>query len=46
MKKFKILAAITGIGLIGIKSSIFCVDPGEKALIIDNFEGLKQKIYG
>ena len=40
MKKFVIIA-IAGIALIGIRSSIFFVNPGEKALIMDNFEGVK-----
>jgi prohibitin 1 len=46
MNKFGSLATIAGIALIGIQSSIYCVDPGEKALIMDNFQGLKQKVYG
>ncbi len=46
MNKLGTFATIAGLTLIGFQTSIYCVDPGEKALIMDNFAGLKQKVYG
>lgn len=46
MSKFANLAIVAGIASLGLYSSIYCVDPGERALIMDNFYGLKQNVYG
>jgi hypothetical protein len=45
MNKFGSLATILGLGIVGLQSTIYTVDPGEKALIMDNFQGLKQQVY-
>lgn len=46
MKKYGSLIALAGVAFLGIQSSIYCVDHGEKALIMDIFQGLKKKVYG
>jgi prohibitin 1 len=46
MNKLGNLATLAGLVSVGLYSSIYCVDPGEKALIMDNFYGLKQTVYG
>lgn len=46
MNKLGSLATIAGIGLIALNASIYTVDPGEKALIMDKLAGLKQNVYG
>lgn len=46
MNKFGSFATIAGIGLMALNASIYTVDPGEKALIMDKLAGLKQNIYG
>jgi len=46
MNKLANLATIAGMVSMGIYTSIYVVDPGEKALIMDNFYGLKQTVYG
>ena len=45
MNKFETFATVAGLVMVGLQSSIYTVDPGEKALIMDNFQGLKQKVY-
>jgi prohibitin 1 len=34
-----------GAVLLGINRCIYTVDPGERALIMDNFSGLSPKVY-
>lgn len=46
MNKLSSFATIFGIGLVALNSSIYTVDPGEKALIMDKLKGLKQNVYG
>ena len=46
MNKFGSFSTIFGLGLIALNSSIYVVDPGEKALIMDKLQGLKQTVYG
>jgi regulator of protease activity HflC (stomatin/prohibitin superfamily) len=46
MSKFGTFATIAGLGLIGLNSCVYTVDPGEKALIMDKLSGLKQNVYG
>lgn len=46
MNKLGSLATVFGIGLVALNSSIYTVDPGEKALIMDKLKGLKQNVYG
>jgi uncharacterized protein YcgL (UPF0745 family) len=45
MNKIGSFATIAGLVMVGLQSSIYTVDPGEKALIMDNIQGLKQKVY-
>jgi regulator of protease activity HflC (stomatin/prohibitin superfamily) len=46
MNKFGNLAIFAGLAFAGLQASLYSVDPGERALIMDNFTGLKQKVYG
>lgn len=46
MNKIGSLATLFGIGLVALNSSIYTVDPGERALIMDKLQGLKQNVYG
>ena len=46
MNKIGSLATFFGLGLVALNSSIYTVDPGEKALIMDKLQGLKQNVYG
>ena len=46
MNKFANLSVLGGLLFVGLQSSLYSVDPGERALIMDNFTGLKQKVYG
>jgi hypothetical protein len=46
MKKFKFLAPIITLGILGLYSSIYKVNSGEKALLFDRYQGLKPAIYG
>ena len=46
MNKLSSFATVFGIGLVALNSSIYTVDPGEKALIMDKLKGLKQNVYG
>lgn len=46
MNKLGSLATIAGIGLMALNASVYTVDPGEKALIMDKLAGLKQSVYG
>jgi regulator of protease activity HflC (stomatin/prohibitin superfamily) len=39
------LLTAAGVGLVALSNCIFLVDPGEKALIMNNFTGLKQKVF-
>lgn len=41
MSKIGSFATIAGFALMGINASIFVVDPGEKALIMDKVNGLQ-----
>ena len=41
MSKFGSLATFAGIALMGINASLYVVDPGEKALIMNKFGGLR-----
>lgn len=43
--KFANLLGIGGLLLVGASNCIYLVDPGEKALIMNNFTGLSQKIF-
>ena len=43
--KFSQLLTLGGIGLITASNCIFLVDPGEKALIMNNLTGLKKKVF-
>lgn len=46
MNKLSSFATIFGIGLVALNSAVYTVDPGEKALIMDKLQGLKQTVYG
>ena len=46
MNKLGNLSFIGGVLFVGLQSSLYTVDPGERALIMDNFAGLKQTVYG
>ena len=39
------LAVLAGAALVGLSNFIYQVDPGEKALIMNNFTGLEKKVY-
>ena len=39
------LAMVAGAALVGLSNFIYQVDPGEKALIMNNFTGLERKVY-
>lgn len=41
MSKIGTFATIAGFALMGLNASIYVVDPGEKALIMDKLSGLK-----
>lgn len=43
--KLSQLLTLGGVGLLTLANSIYLVDPGEKALIMNNLSGLKQKIF-
>lgn len=45
MNKLSSFATIFGIGMVALNSAIYTVDPGEKALIMDKLQGLKQDVY-
>ena len=45
VNKITNLAMLAGIALVGLNSFIYQVDPGEKALIMNNFTGLEKKVY-
>lgn len=40
------LAIVGGLVLMVVPNCLFVVDPGEKALIMNNFSGLGAKVYG
>ena len=40
VNKITNLAMLAGVALVGLSSFIYQVDPGEKALIMNNFTGL------
>lgn len=44
--KFANLLAVGGLLLMGASNCVFLVDPGEKALIMNNFTGLRAKVIG
>jgi regulator of protease activity HflC (stomatin/prohibitin superfamily) len=44
-QRFGQLLTIGGVALFGLSSCIYVVDPGEKALIMNNITGLRQKVY-
>lgn len=46
LNKLGNLSFIGGILFAGLQASLYSVDPGERALIMDNFTGLKQTVYG
>lgn len=43
--KLSQLLTLGGVGLLTLANSIYLVDPGEKALIMNNLSGLQQKIF-
>jgi prohibitin 2 len=43
--KFSATLTAIGFGMVVLSKSLYLVDPGEKALIMNNLSGLKQKIY-
>lgn len=46
MNKLSSFATIFGIGIVALNSAVYTVDPGERALIMDKLQGLKQNVYG
>jgi prohibitin 2 len=44
--KYGNLATLGGLMLLGASSCYYIVDPGEKALIMNNLTGLRSKVYG
>ena len=44
-QRFSNLFMLGGISLAALSSCIYVVDPGEKALIMNQLSGLKQKVY-
>jgi prohibitin 2 len=43
--KFSATLTAIGLGMVVLSKSLYLVDPGEKALIMNNLSGLRQKIY-
>jgi hypothetical protein len=43
--KFSHLLTLGGIGLLTAANCIYLVDPGEKALIMNNLTGLKKNVF-
>lgn len=43
--KFSATLTAIGLGMVVLSKSLYLVDPGEKALIMNNLSGLKRKIY-
>ncbi len=39
------LLTLGGVAMVTLSSCIYVVDPGEKALIMNQVSGLKQKVY-
>ena len=44
-QRFSNLFMVGGLSLAALSSCIYVVDPGEKALIMNQLSGLKQKVY-
>jgi len=44
--KYSSLFTLGGLALVGASSCYYIVDPGEKALIMNNLTGLRTKVYG
>ncbi len=43
--KFSQLLTFAGVGLLTAANCIYLVDPGEKALIMNNLTGLKKNVF-
>ena len=45
MSRYSQLFTLVGMGMIAFSNCIYLVEPGEKALIMNNLTGLKQIVY-
>jgi hypothetical protein len=43
--KISQLLTLGGLALVGISNCVYLVDPGEKALIMNNLTGLKKEVF-
>ena len=44
-QRFSNLFMLGGVALVSVSQCLFVVDPGEKALIMNQLSGLKQKVF-